>query len=506
MKKSHAVLLGFIILKFVLQYVLISPEYELHRDEFLHLDQAHHLSWGYLSVPPFSSWISLLILHLGNTVFWVRFFPALFGAMTIFITWKATETLGGSLYARILGATCVLFSAILRINLLYQPNSFDILCWTAMYFVLIKYFKTDNVKWLYGGGVVFAFGFLNKYNIAFLVIGLLPAVLLTRHRKMFAKKELYLAILLALLLISPNLIWQFQNDFPVIHHMDELARTQLANVNRTEFLKSQLLFFIGSLFVIAAGIYALFNYEPFSRYRPFLFALPFTLVAFIFFRAKDYYAVGIYPIYIAFGAVYLAGLLQSGWKKYLRPVAVLVPVAVFIPFVKLAFPLKSPRYITANPKAYKDLGLLRWEDGKDHALPQDFADMQGWKELASMVDDAYADIDDKNSTLILCDNYGQAGAINFYSRHNIRAVSFNADYINWFDFTRNYKNIIRIKEVTGSATEYDETSRYFQKAYVAGAVTNKYARECGTTIFVFVGAKVNVNKRVQQEIAQWKLR
>jgi hypothetical protein len=52
MKKSYWVLILFILAKFILQYSLISPEYELQRDEYLHIDQANHLAWGYLSVPP----------------------------------------------------------------------------------------------------------------------------------------------------------------------------------------------------------------------------------------------------------------------------------------------------------------------------------------------------------------------------------------------------------------------------------------------------------------------
>ena len=73
------ILLCFIGLKFAIQYTLIGPEYELHRDEFLHLDQADHLAWGYLSVPPVTSVISCIIKMLGNSVFWIKFFPALFG-------------------------------------------------------------------------------------------------------------------------------------------------------------------------------------------------------------------------------------------------------------------------------------------------------------------------------------------------------------------------------------------------------------------------------------------
>ncbi len=133
MTKKTLILIGFILLKFILQYSLISSDYELQRDEYLHLDQANHLAWGFQSVPPFTSWVSYIIHLLGNSVFWVKFFPALFGTLTIFIVWKAIEELNGNLFALILGATCVLFSALLRLNTLYQPNSFDVLSWTAFF-------------------------------------------------------------------------------------------------------------------------------------------------------------------------------------------------------------------------------------------------------------------------------------------------------------------------------------------------------------------------------------
>lgn len=80
METKNMVLWVFILLKFLLQYLLISPDYDLQRDEYLHLDMSNHLAWGYLSVPPLTSWVSYLIKLLVNSVFWVKFFPALFGA------------------------------------------------------------------------------------------------------------------------------------------------------------------------------------------------------------------------------------------------------------------------------------------------------------------------------------------------------------------------------------------------------------------------------------------
>src|SRR5690606_8057543 len=127
----------------------------------------------------------------------------------------------------ILGATCVLFSVLLRLNTLYQPNSFDVLAWTAFYFIVLKYINTKKDRWLFIGAVVFVLGFLNKYNIAFLLIGMFPALLLTEHRHVLSRPSFHLALLLALLLVLPNLLWQYQNGFPVIHHLLQLSDLHL---------------------------------------------------------------------------------------------------------------------------------------------------------------------------------------------------------------------------------------------------------------------------------------
>ncbi|MFT4023309.1 MAG: glycosyltransferase family 39 protein [Flavihumibacter sp.] len=157
-------------------------------------------------------------------------FPALFGALTIVVVWKAVRLLGGRWMALLLAATCLLLSSLLRLNLLFQPNSPDVLCWTTLYFFVICYCRQPATKFLYAAAVCFAAGFLNKYNIVFAVAGLLPALLLTPHRKLFAQKALYGSMALALVLIMPNLLWQYHQGFPVVHHMKLLADTQLVDI------------------------------------------------------------------------------------------------------------------------------------------------------------------------------------------------------------------------------------------------------------------------------------
>lgn len=499
------ILMGFIFAKFLLQYFLVNSQYDLHRDEYLHLDQANHLAWGFTSVPPVTSWIALLIKLLGNTVFWVKFFPALFGALTLLLVWKTIEEIKGNLYALVLGATGILLSALLRINFLFQPNSLDVLCWTAVCFFLIKYIHTDKQKWLYVTAGTVAIGILNKYNIAFLLIGLLPAILVTEQRKIFSQPKFYLAVSACVFLISPNLYWQYNNDFPVFKHMKELHDTQLVNVSRWGFLKEQLFYFIGALPVIIASLYALLFYKPFKNYRFFFWTFLFTLFIFIYLRAKGYYAIGLYPVYIAFGAVFLGKALQGGWKRYMQPVLLMLPVIFYVLLFTVFYSIESPDEIRKRKEVYQELGLLRWEDGKEHVLPQDFADMMGWKELAAKMEVIYNKLPRDTHTLILCDNYGQAGAINYYVKNkNIRAVSFNADYINWFNLDKKIENLIRVKELDGSHEELKETSPFFNQSYVAASITNPLAREYGTTIFVFMQSKIDVNARLRSEIEKVK--
>ncbi|HPE75757.1 MAG TPA: glycosyltransferase family 39 protein [Draconibacterium sp.] len=504
--KKGAILVFFVLLKFVLQYFAINPVYELHRDEFLHLDLGKHLAWGYASVPPVTSWISFVILLPGNSVFWVKFFPALFGALTIVVVWKTIEELNGNLFALIMGSVSVIFSVLLRINTLYQPNSLEYLLWTVLFFIVIKFINSENNKWLWLAAVTFAIGFLNKYNIAFLMLGLLPALAISKHRKIFVNKHFYFSMLLALLIVSPNLIWQYKNGFPVFQHLKTLAETQLVNVNRLDFLKEQLMFFAGSLFVIILAFISFFRYPPFRPFRLFFLSTIFTLAIFTWLKAKGYYAIGLYPVLLAFGSVYLEKLLSRDWLKYLKPVAVLFPVLIMVPIFRIMMPVLSPSEIIQKKEIFQKFGLLRWEDGQNHHIPQDFADMLGWKELADIVDKTFETIDDKENTIIHCDNYGQAGAINFYSKQKYtQAVSMNADYINWYPLDEmEIKNVILVKSIYDKDKNREREKAFFDSVELIGEISNEFAREKGTKVYLLKGAKISVNDILREEIRKNK--
>lgn len=488
--RRYWVLFMLVSAKLILQFVLVNPVYELHRDEFLHLDQAFHPAAGYISVPPFSSWISDIIYLLGGSLFWIRFFPAFFGALTVIFAWLIVEEAVGRLPAKILTSVFLIFSVYIRLNVLFQPNSFDILAWTMIFYFCIRYVKTQKTQWLVVISVIVALALYNKYNVIFLIAGLLGGFLISSQRKVFTTKGLYVVLLLCVLLFLPNIVWQVRNGFPVLHHMEALKRTQLVNVNRIDFLIDQLKF--GGIGVLSvASFVAFIVYKPFKPYRFIGWAFLIVILLYTYSRAKSYYALGLYPVLFALGSVYLEAVFKK-WKYALFTTFAIINIGFFFAIVTYLMPYQSPAQIVENHAGYEKLGMLRWEDGRNHSLPQDFADMIGWREMAGKALEAYLMIpsDELDKTLIYCDNYGQVGALNYYNRGKMpEAYSFNTDYIYWLPTQKQIKNIVFVGQLPSK-----EVMAQFAEYRLVGVVENEFAREKGTKIFLLLGGNDTVTE------------
>jgi len=177
-----------------------------------------------------------------------------------------------------------------------------------------------------------------------------------------------------------------------------------------------------------------------------------------------------------------------------------------LPLYQLILPVLSPVKIIQKSDSFKQFDLLRWEDGKDHSLPQDYADMIGWRELASIVDSTFTIISEKGNTLIHCDNYGQAGAINYYSNQQYtEAVSMNADYINWYPLDDiEIQNVILVQEATDDDPNREREKEFFERVELMGSITSIYSREYGTKVYLLEGATQSINEILRKEIIDSK--
>jgi hypothetical protein len=487
------------LVKFILPFCIQDPVYEPHRDEYLYLAEAHHLAWGYLEVPPLMSILACLTNAMGGTLFWIKSWPSLFGSLTFLLVARLIFLMGGRGFALVLGFLPFIFGYLLHVHFMFQPNFLEVFFWTLMAYGLIIHLETQSAKGLYIAGVAFGLGMMSKYSVAFFGLSLFLGLLLTKERSIFSNKHFYFALLLGLLIFLPNLIWQFDHGLPIVYHMKELQEQQLQRVSRADFLTDQLLFNLPCVFVWMAGLHWVCFTTKGTSFRFIGWAIGLVMAFLALAHGKSYYAMGAYPILFPFGAVFI----ERRTSQTLRPlrfamIVFILCVGCFMDTVTI--PFLPPRLLAAyyqRHNIFRKMGFLKWEDQKDHPLPQDFADMLSWKEMTEKIARIYQSLDSsqKRQTVIDADNYGEIGAVNYYGPGYAlpTAMGHSASFLFWVppDF---FKSNIVILATDSRIVMQEAYVKEFKSSSIKDSITNPFARELGSYIILLKGPSEKFRK------------
>ncbi|MCF8302800.1 MAG: glycosyltransferase family 39 protein [Bacteroidales bacterium] len=483
----------------LLIHLLTFDNYELHRDAYLYYAQGEHLAWGFVAVPPsigFFSWLFTGIF--GDTVFALRLVPAIVGAINVLIIGAMVKELGGKALAILIACLAYLAGfAYLHVNTLFQPVSFNHLYWLLSgYLLLLLVRRKDTRIWILIG-IVFGIAFLNKYSIVFFYAALGIAMLISRHRKLLWSKHFLIGAVAGLLIILPNLIWQYNHNWPVLHHMEELRRTQLVHVSYTDFLLDQLIMNAQAL-PLWLGALGILLFHPKERnYRVFGLVFLGVILLLLLGSGKAYYTLGLYPIYFAFGAYYL--------EKYFRGRSYKFAVTIVVAFLLTGIagglymdgiPFLKPEQV-AREKAF------RWEDGQMHDIPQDLSDMRGWNTIAGEVIKIYEELSPKEqqNCAIYCELYAQAGALMFHGKsHGLpKPMCFTGSFTFWAPDSLSQSHVIAVIE-NARAPETDSLMKlYFENYELSATIDDPWFRENGTGIFL----GENPTPQLESDYKQW---
>ena len=140
------ILLILVVIKFLLPFLLIHEVYELHRDEYLYLSESDHLGWGYMEAPPLLALLGKFSKLMGSSFAVVRFWPAIFGAMTMYIVGRTVTTLGGGRFAVWIAGLAFLLSGFLRMNMLFMPVFLECFFWTLDLFFIIRLIRDERPR------------------------------------------------------------------------------------------------------------------------------------------------------------------------------------------------------------------------------------------------------------------------------------------------------------------------------------------------------------------------
>ena len=317
---NNAILLYLAFIKLLIHLITNAiGGYGYFRDELYYIACSDHMAWGYVDQPPFSIavlWLNRLLL--GDSIFVLRFLPAVAGAIVVLIAGLITKELGGNKFAQALAACSVIIAPqLLGMNSYFSMNSFDILFWTIALYLLIMIIKWDKEDYWIILGIVLGLGLLNKISVLWLGAGLVVGLLLTPNRTLFLTRKVWFAAGIVLLIFLPHLIWQIVYNFPTLEFIRNATSQKYVAVSPLDMFVQQIMSMHPFTFPVwLAGLIYLLVSKTVKRFRILsIIYLTVFLILVINKNSKAEYLTPLFPMLFAAGSLIIEKLIQRlNWE------------------------------------------------------------------------------------------------------------------------------------------------------------------------------------------------
>jgi len=398
----------------------LTKGYGFFIDEFYYVACANNLAFGYVDHPPLAPFILRILTFLfGDSLLVVRFLPALAASGTVFLTGKLAEAIGGKVYAQSLSAVAVMTSpVILAFAGFYSMNAFEPVIALLLFHSILRIQKGSK-PWLYVyAGALIGLGIMNKHTFVLVALVLVLSLLLTSERKILFNRWAVAAVLIAVVMVLPNLFWQIANGFPSLEFYRNITFDKNIYTSPGAFLLQQLLMIAPfALPLTVAGVIYLFTNKELKNFRFLIFFFIGTvLLIMLTGTSRPDRTLYAYPIAFAAGALFFERVLSKFSSKFLYA----IPIIFLLIGLGVILPLVLPFFQYDTVKNYVEkIGLnTEIERGKKPPLPQLLADRIGWEEKVDMMQRAYFSlpVEERRRTVLAGSNYGQAGAIDYYGK------------------------------------------------------------------------------------------
>jgi hypothetical protein len=470
---------GALALLTALLHGATSWRYGYFRDELYFIACAKHLAWGYVDQPPLVAFAAWLAGPFGYSLVALRLLPVISSGLTVYVAVLLARELGGRRFAQWLaGVAVALVPAYLLLGNTLTTTSFESLSWTLAIYCCLKIARHNDERWWIFLALSIASGGYGKYSIALLVVALAIGMIATRERRTLWTPWLARSVLLALVLLAPNLWWQASHGWPIFEVLqgDAAHRPSFQSgvaleyrnllTNTIAFSLEQLLYTLPlAVPVWLAGVIAPFRMTVLrdARFISVAYLVLFAVAAAL--GAKGYYIIGIYASLLAVGAV--AFECMPSW---IGNTAFALVAVTGIAMMPISLPVLSIDGFIAYSKV---LGLTG-RDGTPARLIQPlYAEEFGWGRLAHDVAGVYHSLPagERAHVAVYADTYGDAGALDFFGpQYGLPpAISSQNTYYLWGPGTANGDVMIAI-----GATRIDLLKKYYRSVTLVRTSTEPY--------------------------------
>jgi hypothetical protein len=470
-------------------HLYASGQYGYFRDELYFIICGQHPDWGYVDQPPLVPLLAAAMQALvPGSLRVLRLVPALSHGATIILAGETARLLGGGRFAQALTALCVLAAGVfLAIGTILTTDVVQPLTWLACTYGLIRLIRGADQRWFLALGAVAGVGLLTKYMLAFWLVALLLGLLATPQRRLLARPWCWLGVALAAAITAPNVAWQAVHGFPFLELGQTTALHKNVALSPARFLLAEADMLGGPTAIVwVTGLIAFTAWRRFADLRCFALGYVVLIGTMVVLHGKPYYPAGAYPLLFAGGAVALEAWIA---RRAIRSVL----VAVILAFGVLAAPFALPILPIEQFAAWQDrLGVTPRSMDREPIgrLPQYYADMFGWPELAALVGKAYAALspEDQARAVFLGNNYGVTSAIAFFGPawHLPPAISGHNNFYLWGPLGHDGSVLIRL----GGSRE--GLLKAYASVEAAGVFQAQWAMpyEIGHTLWVCRGRRV----------------
>lgn len=488
-------------------HIYFNDRYDYFRDEFDYMACGEHLDWGFVDHPPLIPFlVKLCRVTFGDGLRSIRLVPALASSGLLVLTALIALELGGGAFAVLLSAVAVLIAPIyLSDGSLMTTNCLEPLLWMGCAYCAILAIRRDQPRYWLWFGVIAGIGLEEKYSIAMFCFALVAGLFLTPHRTALLSKWMWLGAAAALLIFLPNLLWNSNHHWPFLELMRNIkAEGRDVVLSPVQyFLQQVLLIHPLTAPVWITGLVALLVWRPLRPYRFLGVSYLICFALFVALKGKNYYLAPVYPMLLASGAVAIGSVLESRRWMWARVAIVAVLLAAGAWFAPVVVPvLPVDRFIAYQNRL--PVKVPRSEHSHIAAvLPQHYADQFGWREIAAAAAEGWKRIPeaDRRDCGVFAQDYGQAGAIDFFGRQYGLPPALSGHQSYWLWGPRGYSGNCLV--VLGDRPEVLRTL-FDRVEYVTTSADNPYALERDVPVFICRGAKFGSLEKLWPQVKKWR--
>ncbi|MBF6607499.1 MAG: glycosyltransferase family 39 protein, partial [Flavobacterium sp.] len=421
-----------------------------------------------------------------SSVFIHHIFPHIGSILIIIYVAKITVELGGKNKAIFLALLCIIIApGFGRSQQLFQPVVFSQLFWVLSFFQLTRFVKFRDSKSLWYLTAFAVLGFSVKYDALFFIFGLSALLFFKTTRQALIQHQFWKNIMVAAVVLLPNFIWQYTNDFPALKMFDRLYETQLDSISRTDSLM-QLLIEVNpltSLWIVLPGLAFMF-YKWRRQNLPLAVSIVLSACFLLLLNGKPYYFYPLILTIIPFGALFWERLAKANkkWMVYLVT-AVLLPGALLIPFGMPVYDLDN--YLAKiYPYEKKEVA-----GGKYAVSFEEYYSEEKWRQTMQQLHHVHDSLsaNEKENCLIWGKHYKQAGAVNLFGpKYGLpSAFSYHGSFFNWSPNGQMPNTIVAFRDSQPDGKDFFEP--FFEEVIPVSTIYNPYAKkedELYQTIFI----------------------